>query len=62
MKGGQYISFCTSIIATGCKPKYFEVRPRKNAKREKRQNELHKTYIDETSALPPYPVLIPKKM
>lgn len=27
MKGGQYISFCTSIIATGCKPKYFEVRP-----------------------------------
>lgn len=26
LKGGQYVSFCTSIIATGCKPKYFEVR------------------------------------
>eukprot|EP00752_Nemacystus_decipiens_P012405 g10992.t1 len=25
LKGGQYISFCTSIIATGCKPKYFEL-------------------------------------
>lgn len=26
LKGGQYISSCTSILATGCKPKYFEVR------------------------------------
>ncbi|CAM9220482.1 unnamed protein product [Scytosiphon promiscuus] len=25
LKGGQYISFCTSILATGCKPKYFEL-------------------------------------
>lgn len=25
LKGGQYISFCTSWIATGCKPKYLEV-------------------------------------
>ncbi|CAM9543276.1 unnamed protein product [Ascophyllum nodosum] len=23
LKGGEYISFCTSIIATGCKPKYL---------------------------------------
>lgn len=25
LKGGQYISFCTSIISTGCEPKFFEV-------------------------------------
>ena len=25
LKGGQYISFCTSIISTGCEAKFFEV-------------------------------------
>lgn len=25
LQGGQYISFCTSILATGCKPKFLEV-------------------------------------
>ncbi|CAM9206646.1 unnamed protein product, partial [Laminaria digitata] len=25
LKGGQYISFCTSIISTGCEPKFFEL-------------------------------------